>query len=478
MALTMSGQNVGLTRAAKLIWEAAIRAAEPGRLVRKAVIRHGDVLQVKGREHDLARFENVFLIGFGKAAPAMASTFMDIAGDRVRDGLVVALPGSNIQFPGLTVCEAPHPLPDRRSVAAAETALRLAGRARERDLVVVLLSGGGSSQVCAPAAGLTLEEKIAVTRELLRRGADIFALNAVRKHLSAIKGGRLAQAAAPAAVLSLVISDVPGDDLETIASGPTHWDSSAFEDARRTLDRFGLWPEAPPGVKRVIEEGCRGVRPETLKKDDPAFRTVSTHVVGSNALALAAARTAAERLGFRTFVLSSADRGEARDVACRYASLLLSAASSANRGDAALGFLSGGELTVSVRGGGKGGRNQEFVLAALEFLEGRETRAESSVSSSEISLREVGRWASDWLVASVGTDGVDGGTDAAGAWAGPATAAAARRLGLSPRAFLDNNDSYHFFQKTGGLIITGPTGTNVMDVRIMLLGPPSPPDFS
>jgi len=454
---------MNLIECGRRIWEAAIAAVEPGRLIRESVSRDGDILRIDGETYNLGRYENIFLIAFGKAAPAMAAAFMAIAGERVRDGVVAVLPGETAAIPGLKIFEAPHPLPDSRSVAAAEAALALARRGREKDLIVVLLSGGGSAQACAPAEGVFLEDKVALTRELLRRGADIFELNSVRKHLSAIKGGRLALAARPASMVCLAISDVLGDDLGTIASGPAHWDSSTFEEARRVLGKFDLWENGPASVKRTIEEGACGLRPETPKKSHPVFEHVRTSVIGDNAAALSAARTEAEALGFRPVVLTAADRGEAREIAARYAAVLLNALGSPRRSGEALCFLGGGELTVTVRGKGRGGRNQEFVLAALGRLENAKIRER---------LDDGRPGEADWLVASVGTDGIDGGTDAAGAWGGPETISAARRSGLDPGAFLDDNDSHEFFRRTGGLIVTGPTGTNVMDIRMMLLAWP------
>jgi glycerate-2-kinase len=446
-----------LSEAARRIWEAAIAAVEPRRLVGRAVALDGDILRVQDRAYDLGRTESILLAAFGKAAPAMAEGFLDRTGDRVKEGLVVALPGSAIRAGGLAVFEAPHPLPDRRSVAAAEAVLGLARRAGENDLLVLLVSGGGSAMLCAPADGLSLEDKMAVNRELIRRGADIFELNAVRKHLSSVKGGRLAQAAVPAAVMSLALSDVPGDDPGTIASGPAWWDETRFADAARVLEKYGLWKDGPPAVRRFVAEGLAGLRPETPKRGHPAFRLASAHVLGSNATALAAATEAARSLGFKVVLLPGPDRGEAREAARRYASILRSAAVSEGRAGEPVCLLGGGELTVTVRGKGRGGRNQEFVLAAAEALEAWGFLGGRGAAGPE------------WLVASLGTDGLDGGTDAAGAWAGPETLLAARRLGLRTSDYLDDNDSHGFFRRTGGLIMTGPTGTNVMDVRLLVL---------
>jgi len=448
---------MSLAEAARKIWEAAIAAVEPALLTRRALVRRDDLLRAGGLEFDLGSFERILLAAFGKAAPAMAEGFLDTAGDRVGEGVVVSLPGSAVRAGGLAVFEAPHPLPDRRSVAAAEAVLGLARRAGENDLLVVLVSGGASAMLCAPADGLSLEDKLAVNRELIRRGADIFELNAVRKHLSAVKGGRLAQAAAPASVASFILSDVPGDDPGTIGSGPACWDETRFADAARVLEKYGLWQDGPPAVRRLVEEGLAGLRPETPKRGHPAFRRASAHVLGSNATALAAAVKAARSLGFKAVLLPGPDRGEARDAARRYVSILRSAAVSKRRAGEPVCVIGGGELTVTVRGHGRGGRNQEFVLAAAEALEAWGFAGGGGAD------------APDWLVASVGTDGLDGGTDAAGAWAGPETLRAARRLGLRVGDFLEDNDSNGFFRRTGGLVVTGPTGTNVMDVRLMLL---------
>jgi glycerate 2-kinase len=297
-----------------------------------------------------------------------------------------------------------------------------------------------------------------LTRDLLRAGASIRELNIVRKHLSGIKGGGLANAAAPATLLSLVISDVNGDDLETIASGPTYWDSSTFADAREILERYGVWQKAPASVRARIEAGDRGEAPETLKSDDPVFENAQAFVIGNNLTALRGARRRAEGLGFEPFILTSTDEGEACKAAHDYAAFIAGLACSMSTAPKPVCLLAGGELTVEVRGRGKGGRNTEFVLASL--LEFAEEEVASAVSQGL-----------EWLVLSIGTDGVDGPTDAAGAWADAATPDRAKPLGLDAEKHLDENDSYSFFEKTGNLVITGPTGTNVCDVRVFLIRP-------
>jgi glycerate 2-kinase len=478
----------------RAICEAAIGAVDPVRLVRANLSLEGDKLKILAETFDLGGFGNVYVIAFGKAAAGMAAGLGEVLGDRLSGGIVVspstggagggpgqgpdnphahwaAAPGNVVR---LEQVKASHPLPDDTSVEAARRALDLAAAAREKDLVLLAISGGGSSLLCLPAAGITVDEKKAVTLGLLRAGASIRELNIVRKHLSGIKGGRLAKAAFPATVISLVISDVVGDDLETIASGPAHWDSSTFADAHGVLVKYGLWESSPPSVRKHVERGMRGGERETLRSDDPIFANVHEHVIGNNLTALRGARREAERRGFEPFILTSEDAGEARAAARSYTAFIASLACSVSGAPAPFCLLAGGELTVSVTGKGTGGRNTEFVLAAL-----LETRKESLGPSfcGTCALPEdrgglAGNRPLDWLVLSVGSDGIDGPTDAAGAWADAATFDRASALGLDPEKFLGENDSYSFFEKTGNLIVTGPTGTNVCDVRLFLIALP------
>jgi glycerate-2-kinase len=456
---------------AERIWRAGLDAAAPRRLISDSVGIRENSIEIAGlsgpsKIFDLSAYENIYLSAFGKAAPGMAAAFMEILGRRVLSGVVVALPGEGppaVDVPGIRLIEAPHPLPDMRSFEAAREILTLAYAASERDLVFILLSGGGSAQVALPLPGISLEDKLRIARELMLRGADITELNIVRKHLSAIKGGRLAEAAFPAEVVNIVISDVIGDDLGTIASGASYWDSSTYEDARRVLEKFGLWEDGPAPVpataRQIIEDGLAGRIPETPKKDHPAFERVSSFIIGDNALVLEAARREAEKLGFETQVAAAPDQGEARLAAKAYARRLLDLAAARKRqsGSRPICILSGGELTVQVKGSGRGGRNQEFALGVLSEL-ARSERTPASI------LEDL-----DWFVASLGTDGIDGNTEAAGAWISPLNFTRARELGLDVQALLDDNDSYGFFSRAGGLIVPGPTGTNVMDLRLMCL---------
>jgi glycerate-2-kinase len=450
-----------LPDAAQNIFKAALREVAADRLVRRSVHRQGSRLSIRGKVFDLNSYERVFLIAMGKAAPFMAETLARVLGSRLTEGIAVCSPGQRISAEKITCLPAAHPLPDERSVRAARRIVNLAQTAGAKDLVFVLISGGASAQVCLPRPPVTLADKRLVTDELLRAGADIVELNTVRKHLSAVKGGRLAEAAYPAAVVNLVLSDVVGNDLESIASGPTHWDSTTYADARRTLKKYRLWAKAPDAVRTVIKAGLTGLIPETLKKGDRVFRNVSTLVIGDNGTALRAAADRAKALGFRPVILCAGDSGEAREAAREYASIAAGVARSEKTKRAPLCLLSGGELTVTVKGKGRGGRNTEFVLAALlEFM------MRPPVSPANAVPRA---W--KFLVASLGTDGRDGPTDAAGAWADAATALRAAKRNLSAEEYLERNDSYNFFKKTGGLIITGPTRTNIMDLRLFLLDP-------
>jgi glycerate-2-kinase len=374
----------------------------------------------------------------------------------MREGLIVGQPGPDPCPERMRFMPGSHPLPDERSEAAGRAALDLAARTGRGRLLVAAFSGGGSAMACVPASGIRLEDKVGVTAALLARGAAIGEMNAVRKHLSALKGGRLAQAAFPARVVNLLLSDVAGDDPGTIASGPGYPDSTTFSRAAEILSRYGIGKVEFPAVLAHIEEGVAGLIPETPKPGDRVFAGVQTFVIGRNADALEAARRTAVGLSFDPMVRSDPETGEARAAARRSVAFLEDAAAGRPVGSRPICTISGGEYTVRVKGKGRGGRNQEFVLASLLEL-GPILDAGGFIG---------GR---DWLVLSLGTDGIDGPTDAAGAWAGPEIWRRVRSLGLNPLSFLEDNDSYSFFQAAGGLLLTGPTGTNVMDLRLALL---------
>ncbi len=422
------------------IFSAAIKAVDPDHAVRKHLGR----IRAAYRE---GGFSRLMVMGFGKAAVPMARALEDELGGMITSGVVVTKYGHNTG-PGLDklrVLEAGHPLPDHNGLHATEQILALAGTADERTLAVVLISGGGSALFVSPCPGISLAEKQETTALLLRAGADIRELNAVRKHLSRVKGGRLAEFLYPAGTVSLILSDVMGDPLDVIASGPTSPDPTTFADAVRILDKYALSAGVPPAVARYLEQGARGRTPETPKETSLIFRKVENVIIGTNRLALAAAKTAAEALGIRSEVLSAEISGEAAEAGRRLAAMALSAQRAGGHGPVCL--ISGGETTVTVTGSGTGGRNMELALAFASEIKG----------------------VPGITLLSAGTDGTDGPTDATGAVVDGMTAVRAREQGLDPGAYLRNNDSYSFFRKTGGLLVTGPTGTNVMDIQILVI---------
>ncbi len=391
------------------------------------------------------------MVGAGKASGAMAAAAEEAWGERIADGLVAVKNGYLVPTRRVRLVEAGHPVPDERGAAAARGILALVESAAMDDLVLVLVSGGGSALTPAPVPPITLADKQAVTRLLLAAGATINQLNAVRKHCSLLKGGQLARAAAPARVEALLLSDVVGDPLDVIASGPTAPDASTFAEALAILDRFGLRDRAPRAVLDRLESGVRGEVPETPKRGDPLFARVRNTVISNNALVVDAAAARARELGFSPHVLTRALEGEARDVASRFVEP--ARAIKAGRGPVAAPacVIAGGETTVTVRGTGTGGRCQEFALAAALAMEGTE----------------------DVVVLAAGTDGTDGPTDAAGAIADGESAARARAQGVDPAARLEDNDSHPVFASLGDLVVTGPTNTNLLDLYVAVVGSPS-----
>jgi glycerate-2-kinase len=325
--------------------------------------------------------------------------------------------------------------------------LEIAEKANGDDLVIVLISGGGSSLMPLPREGVLLRDKQEITDRLLKSGANITEINTVRKHLSCFKGGWLAKAAYPATILNLVISDVVGDSLESIASGPTVPDSTTFIDARRVLQRYDLWEKTPESVRGLISEGEKGSLEETPKADDACFEKVNSVVLGNCRSATLAALQHLQSEGLNALLLSSSLEGEAKAAGTLLSSVVKEIAASGNPVAKPAGIVVGGETVVTVRGKGSGGRNQELALSAALGLQGVEGA----------------------VVASVSTDGVDGPTDAAGAIVDEQTVNRAKRLGLDPVQFLAENDSYSFFTKLGDLIVTGPTGTNVNDISLIIV---------
>jgi glycerate 2-kinase len=426
--------NPATCQHAQQIFRAALDAADPEQAVERHLQFDGRTLRAGTRRYMLSAFDRIQVIGAGKASARMARAVERILGARLTGGLINVPDGTNTKLRRVQMNPCGHPVPDQRGMDGAERILEIARQAGLRDLLICVISGGASAMLPVPAAPVTLAAKQDVTRGLLAAGADIHELNAVRKHLSWIKGGQLARAAQPATVLTLILSDVIGDDPDVIGSGPTVPDSSTVADALAVLDKYG---------GAVVPELLH----ETPKPGDPAFARVQNLIVGSNRLALDGAAGKARELGYHTLVLSSSIEGETREIALMHAAIAKEVAAHNRPVRRPACVLSGGETTVTVRGRGLGGRNQEFVLAAAIALEGVE----------------------GVTVFSAGTDGIDGPTPAAGACADGKLVQRARARGLDPRAYLDDNDSYRFFERMQGLVRTGPTGTNVMDIRLMFI---------
>lgn len=452
---THSIRNAPQGEAILAVQRAALAAVEPGAAVRRHVRRRGSELQVGGRRYDLSEFEHLWLVGGGKAAVPMAAALQAILAtgggrQQMAEGLVITKYGHTdpeLDTGPVEIVEAGHPVPDEQGIQGARRLADLLARAGGRDLVLAAISGGGSALLPLPATGLELDDVQETTELLLRAGATIVELNAVRKHLSQLKGGGMARLAGQARVAGLILSDVVGDPLDAIASGPLSPDPTTFDDAVQVLERYDLLQQVPDAVRRRLEAGRQGDVPETPKPGAALFERVQTMVVASNRLAAEAAVEAARNWRLNALLLSTYVEGEAREVA-RVAAALAKEVVHHGRPVARPACLVwGGETTVTVRGEGKGGRNQELALAAALGLEG---------------LPGV-------VLVALGTDGTDGPTDAAGAVVTGQTLARARRQGLDARAYLQENDAYPFFDALNDLIRTGPTGTNVNDLLFLFV---------
>jgi hydroxypyruvate reductase len=433
-----------LRKQALRIFGAALRAADPQEAVLRHVRLDGETLVAGRKRYRLGGFREICVIGAGKASAQMARAVERLLGKRIRGGVVNTKYGHGCALRRINVIECGHPVPDRAGESGAEQIAAIASAAGADDLVICLISGGASALLPLPAPPVTLEEKQETTRLLLACGANIHEINCIRKHISGIKGGQLARLAYPATVLALILSDVTGDDLDTIGSGPTVADRSTFADARAIFEKYSIWNKAPRGVRQRIADKA----PETPKPGDRIFDRMQNLIVGSNRLAVDAAAREARALGFRAMVLSTFIEGEAREAGRFHAAIAREIVAMGRPLKPPACVISGGETTVTIRGSGLGGRNQEFALAAAIDIAGL----------------------SDVVILSGGTDGTDGPTDAAGAIADGRTVSRAQGSGLDASDFLARNDSYHFFEDLGDLIKTGPTGTNVADVRIVLSG--------
>ena len=427
--------------------ESALKAVDPRQLMKSKFVLEDSLLKLDGYSFDLKKFENVYVVGGGKASGSMAETLEEILGKHLTGGLVNVPEDYGQRTEIVELHHASHPFPDNAGVEGTCRMLSIAKQAQKEDLIICLISGGGSSLMPNPRGGITMNDKREITTALLKSGATINEINAVRKHISDFKGGWLAKKAYPATVLNLILSDVVGDPLDFIASGPTVPDTTTFTDAIRVLRKYSLWKETPKSIQKVLLDGEKGLIPETPKAGDKAFERVYNVVIGNNRSASLVACERLKSAHLNTLLLTSTLEGEARHIGGMLASIACEIGSSGNPVLPPAGVVVGGETTVTVTGKGIGGRNQEIVLAAALKIEGVEGVAVSSLS----------------------TDGIDGFTDAAGAIADGKTIHRAAKMKMDPEEFLKDNDSYNFFSSLGDLIFTGPTGTNVNDISVIVV---------
>lgn len=437
---------------AEEVFRSSLDAVDPYKAVKRFVNIEGYRLLLGPRsqetlELDLTRYDHISLVGGGKAAAPMARALEDLLGKRMEKGLIIVKYGFTEELNATEIIEAGHPVPDQNGVQGAGRILEFLKSAGERDLIFSVISGGGSALLPQPASKISLGEKQELTRSLLACGASIDEVNAVRKHISSSKGGQLARAAYPATTVNLMLSDVVGDKMDVIASGPFVPDPSTFKDVDRIFRKYDL-KDIPHAIDVYVKEGVQGEIPETPKANEPVFDQVYNFIIGSNMLALEAAGRKAQGLGYKTLILSSMVEGETKDVALIHTAIAKEIVKTGRPIPPPACIISGGETTVTIRGNGLGGRNQEFCLSAALDLAGFAERV---------------------VILSGGTDGNDGPTDAAGAVVDPLTVKRGRNHNMEAADFLATNDSYRFFEKTGDLLITGPTNTNVMDVRLVLV---------
>jgi glycerate-2-kinase len=439
-----------LKETARAIFIESVRAADPYGGIKRFVKMEGDDIVIDGERYPSGQYNKVVVVGGGKASARMGQALEEVLGDRIEAGWINTKYDHVVPLRKITLQECGHPVPDAQGIEGSRKIVELLRAADERTLVICLLSGGGSALMPAPAEGITLEEKQEVTKLLLSAGADIEEINAVRKHLSLLKGGGMAQLAAPARLHVLILSDVIGDRLDTIASGPAVADRTTFPECIEICARYHILEKLPPAARNRLLEGVRGKVPETAKEGDPYLAFARNTLVGNNRMSVEAARVMAVRQGFHTLILSTVIEGEAREVGTVYAALASEIESSGNPIPMPACIIGGGEPTVTIRGKGKGGRNLEMAVKVAEHIAGME----------------------DTVFLSGGTDGTDGPTDAAGGIVDGMTFAIGKKNGLDVHATLADNDSYHYVKAVDGLVLTGPTGTNVMDIHILLVGKP------
>ena len=439
----------------RAIFSRALERVDPYEMIKNSIAVEDDTLVISHNgqtlRENLNAYRDIVAIGIGKASSKMGAAVEDILKERLSGGIVVTKYGHAERLKGIQVIEAGHPIPDENSVAGAEAIYRIASRADENTLIINLISGGGSSLLSLPAEGVTLGDKQETTRVLLESGADIREINCVRKHISRVKGGRFAHAAFPARMINIILSDVVGDRLDSIASGIAVPDDTTYAQAVGIVDKYRIRSVLPASVVSLLESGKAGKNPDTPKQGDPVFDRVINILLGNNLAACRAARDHGAYLGYRSFLLTSMLTGEAREAARFFAAVARDIRRCTSDFAKPALVVSGGETTVTVKGDGKGGRNQEMALSFLNDFQ----EAQDDMEGIHF--------------LSAGTDGTDGPTDAAGALVGPGLLHRVRSSGLNTGAYLEKNDSYHFFQKAGGLFVTGPTNTNVCDIQLLIV---------
>jgi len=436
---------------AREIFDSCLEPVDPYGAVKRFLHLEGDRMILgmdkgSGIELDLKKYDRISLVGAGKATAPMARAVEELFGERIHKGIIIVKYGFTEALEMTEIVEAGHPVPDENGVNGTGKILDFLEKAGEKDLFFSLISGGGSALLCQPAGDITLSEKQQITKLLLACGASIDEINAVRKHISLAKGGQMARAIAPATVVNLMLSDVVGDKMDVIASGPFVPDSATFKDVQDIFRKYDL-KDIPTSINKYVEAG-KGQVPETPKVGDSIFKNVYNIIVGSNILALEAAAEKAKALGYGTLILSSMVEGETKDVALVHSAIAKEILKTGKPIPAPACIISGGETTVTIRGNGLGGRNQEFGLAAALDLKGLPPRV---------------------VILSGGSDGNDGPTDSAGAIVDPLTVKRGQDAGADAALYLKNNDAYHFIEKTNDHLMTGPTNTNVMDVRLVLV---------
>lgn len=440
--------NNELRKQAEEIFRHVIHILGPEKLVKNKVGINGTMLLVDGKEYNLQDYEHVYVVGAGKACAPMAKAIEDVLGDKLDNGIVIVKYDHSLPLKKTRIVEASHPIPDDNGISGTSDILDFLSKTNEKDLVICLISGGGSALLVQPRKEVTLQDLQTTSNELLACGATINEINAVRKHLSAVKGGQLARASYPSTLITLILSDVIGEPLDIIASGPTVPDGSTFEDAYGVIKKYSLEYKVPNSVHKFLISGKDGKVEDNPKQGDKIFDNTQNVIVGSNKIALDAAQKKAAELGYNTIILSSLIEGECKEAAKFFTAI----AKEVSRTDTPIAkpacVIAGGETTVTIKGDGLGGRNQEFALSSAIEIEGYK----------------------DIIILSAGTDGTDGPTEVTGAIVDSNTCNVAReKHNMCPQEYMDKNDSYHFFSKIDQHLTTGPTLTNVMDVMIALI---------